>query len=250
MLAVKSESSRFYSGPERFATTHWSVVLQAGGEASSQAAQALEKLCLAYWYPLYAYVRRKGYSPSDAQDLTQEFFLRLLGGNFLQTVEQRKGRFRSFLVASLEHFLVKEWVWANRQKRGGGQSILSLDETSAEGRYALEPADKLSPQRLYERRWAMTLLDEAMKRLRDECLTQGKAGLFERVKNLLTFDRSEQSYREMAAGLGMNEGAFRVAVHRLRQRYGILLREEIAQTVASPREVDEEVRCLFAALSD
>ncbi len=222
--------------------------MQAGREESLQAGEALERLCRTYWYPLYAYVRRKGYGPHDAQDLTQEFFARLLRGNFLNTVEQRKGRFRSFLVASLEHFLVKEWVRANRQKRGGGQTIVSLDE-GAENRYALEPADNLSAQKLYERRWAMTLLDQAMKRLGEECRQNGKTELFEKVKNLLSGDAQEECYRELAAGLAMSDGAFRVAVHRLRQRYGILLREEIAQTVATQEEVDEEVRCLFAAFS-
>ena len=223
--------------------------MQAGREESPQAGEALQQLCRTYWYPLYAYVRRKGHDPNDAQDLTQEFFARLLRGNFLNTVEQRKGKFRSFLVASLEHFLVKEWVRANRQKRGGGQTVLSLDEEGAENRYALEPAGNLSAQKLYERRWAMTLLDQAMKRLGAECGKSGKSELFEHVKNLLSGDAHEESYRELAAGLGMSEGALRVAVHRLRQRYGILLREEIAQTVATQDEVDEEVRCLFAAFS-
>jgi len=232
-----------------FATTHWSVVLQAGRVESPQAGEALERLCRTYWYPLYAYVRRKGHDPTDAQDLTQEFFARLLRGNFLNTVEQRKGRFRSFLVASLEHFLVKEWVRSNRQKRGGGQTIFSLDEEGAENRYTLEPADKLSAQKLYERRWAMTLLDQAMKRLGDECRQTGKTELFQHVKSLLSGDTREEGCRELATGLDMSEGAFRVAVHRLRQRYGILLREEIAQTVATQEEVDEEVRSLFAAFS-
>ena len=248
-LVQEFGSDALSAGQARFATTHWSVVLQARRQESPQAAQALEQLCRTYWYPLYAYVRRKGYGPTDAQDLTQEFFARLLRGNFLNTVEQRKGRFRSFLVASLEHFLVKEWVRASRQKRGGGQSILSLDEAGAESRYALEPADKLSAQKLYERRWAMTLLDQAMKRLGEECRANGKTQLFEHVKNMLSGDAQEGGYRESGAGLGMSEGAFRVAVHRLRQRYGILLREEIAQTVATEAEVDEEVRCLFAAFS-
>ena len=243
------ESNAMPAGQARFATTHWSVVLQAGREESPQAGEALERLCRTYWYPLYAYVRRKGHDPNDAQDLTQEFFARLLRGNFLNTVEQRKGRFRSFLVASLEHFLVKEWVRVNRQKRGGGQLIFSLDEEGAENRYALEPADKLSAQKLYERRWAMTLLDQAMKRLGDECRENGKTELFQHVKNLLSGDTREEGYRALATGLDMSEGAFRVAVHRLRQRYGILLREEIAQTVATQEEVDEEVRCLFAAFS-
>jgi RNA polymerase sigma factor (sigma-70 family) len=233
----------------RFATTHWSVVMEAGREESPKASQALEQLCRTYWYPLYAYVRRKGHDPDDAQDLTQEFFARLLRGNFLHTVEQRKGKFRSFLVASLENFLVKEWLRANRQKRGGGQPVLSLDEEGAENRYALEPASNLSPQKLYERRWAMTLLDLTMKRLEEECRQQGKSQLFEQTRNLLSGDAQEEGYRELAARLATSEGALRVAVHRLRQRFGVLLREEIAHTVTSPEDVDEEVRSLFAAFS-
>jgi len=243
------ESNAVSARQGRFATTHWSIVVEAGRGGSAQAAEALEKLCLTYWYPLYAYVRRKGYDPHEAQDLTQEFFARLLRGNFLNTVEQRKGKFRSFLMASLEHFLVKEWIRATRQKRGGGQTIGSLDEEGAESRYALEPVDSLSAHKLYERRWAMTLLDQAMQRLSDECLANGKTELFQRIKNLLTGDAEEEGYAKLATGLGMSEGSLRVAMHRLRQRYGILLRDVIAETVATEAEVDEEVRCLFAAFA-
>jgi RNA polymerase sigma factor (sigma-70 family) len=235
-------------GPEWFATTHWSVVLSAKHPESAQSREALEKLCNGYWYPLYAYVRRKGHSAHDAQDLTQEFFARLLKGNFLATVEQRKGRFRTFLLASLEHFLAKEWAHVNRQKRGGGVTVVSLDERDAEGRYVQEPVDSTSPQSLYERRWAMTLLDRAFKRLSEECRTAKQGELFERVKNLLSGDRCESSYAELAEGLGITEGAFKVAVHRLRQRYGRLLRMEIAETVASPDEVEAEIRFLFSVL--
>jgi RNA polymerase sigma factor (sigma-70 family) len=248
MLAAGLKENSGSAGHDCFATTHWSLVLEARSEGSPGAGDALERLCRAYWYPLYAYVRRKGYSPHDAEDLTQEFFGRLLRGSFLTTVEQRKGKFRSFLVASLEHFLVKEWVRRHRQKRGGGKIIVSLDE-EMEQRYVLEPADPRTPQRVYERRWAMTLLDQAMKRLGEEC-TNGKAALFDRVKGLLARDASEQGYEALAAELQMTEGALRVAVHRLRHRYGTLLREEIALTVSSPAEVDEEIRYLFAALSD
>ena len=233
----------------RFATTHWSVVLEARGGESPQSAEALEKLAHIYWYPLYAYVRRKGHGPHDAQDLTQEFFARLLRGKLLQTVEQRKGKFRSYLLASLEHFLVKHWVRANRLKRGGGQLQFSLDEAEAENRYAFEPADPASPEKIYERRWAMTLLEQAMKRLETECQQQSKSGLFEHLKNLLTSDAPDASYRDVAAGLVMSEGAVRVALHRLRQRFAALLRDEIAQTVARPEEVDEELRSLFSAFS-
>jgi RNA polymerase sigma-70 factor (ECF subfamily) len=182
--------------------------------------------------------------------LTQEFFARLLKGNFLATIEQRKGRFRTFLLASLEHFLAKEWARANRQKRGGGATVVSLDDRDAEGRYAQEPADSTSAQKLYERRWAMTLLDRALQRLQHECETGGQRDLFERAKNLLSGEREESSYAELAQGLGLTEGAFKVAVHRLRQRYGKLLRLEIAETVAAPEEVEEEIRFLFSVLRD
>jgi RNA polymerase sigma-70 factor (ECF subfamily) len=208
----------------------------------------MERLCAGYWYPLYAYVRRKGHSPHDAQDLTQEFFARLLKGNFLATVEQRKGRFRTFLLASLEHFLAKEWARANRQKRGGGVAVVSLDEKDAEGRYVRESVDLTSAQSLYERRWAMTLLNRAFARLGEECRTADQGELFECAKNLLSDNRGERSYAELAGEIGMTEGAFKVAVHRLRHRYGRLLRMEIAEIVGSPDEVEEEIRFLFSVL--
>jgi RNA polymerase sigma-70 factor (ECF subfamily) len=181
--------------------------------------------------------------------LTQEFFARLLRGSFLATIERRKGRFRTFLLVALEHFLAKEWARAQRQKRGGGSIIFSLDDMSAENRYALEPTDPTNAQKLYERRWAMTLLDRAMERLKEDCHADGQTELFESAKHLLTGDRRESSYAELAASLGLTEGAFKVAVHRLRQRYGKLLRAEIAQTVTSRSEVEEEIRFLFAALT-
>ncbi len=249
MVMQGAEFCTGFGGQQWFETTHWSVVLQAQGEESTRAAEALEKLCQAYWYPVYAYVRRKGRSPHDAQDLTQEFFARLLTGNVLATVERRKGKFRSFLLASLEHSLAKEWVRDHRQKRSGGKIIISLDDASAENRYSLEPVDRLSAQKLYERRWAMALLDQALTRLGEEC-SNGKAELFERVKGLLSGGSADQHYPELAAQLGMSHGAIRVAIHRLRFRYGELLREEIAQTVGSEAEVNEEIRCLFAALSN
>lgn len=250
MPTPERQTNVMAQGAEWFATTHWSVVLSAKAGGSSQANEALEKLCGGYWYPLYAYVRRKGHNPHDAQDLTQEFFARLLKGNFLATIEQRKGRFRTFLLASLEHFLAKEWARVNSQKRGRGAVLVSLDNRDAEGRYAQEPADPTSPQKLYERRWAMTLLDRALDRLKQECLSADQGELFERAKNLLSGDQEETSYAEMGKALGLTEGAFKVAVHRLRQRYGKLLRLEIAETVSLPDEVEEEIRFLFSALRD
>jgi len=236
-------------GSAVFATTHWSVVVEAGQQESAQSRAALEQLCRAYWYPLYAYVRRKGHSPDDAQDLTQEFFARLLAKNYLAGLDRRKGKFRSFLLASLEHFLAKEWTRASRQKRGGGRRLLSLDDQTAEQRYRLEPTHELTPEKIYERRWALTLLDEAMLKLRDECRATHKTELFERVKSVLSGENDGESYAVLGVELKMTEGALKVAIHRLRQRYGELLRAEIAQTVSDPAEVDGEIRYLFSALS-
>jgi RNA polymerase sigma-70 factor (ECF subfamily) len=236
------------SEPAAFATTHWSVVLAARESDASQAAAALEKLCRTYWYPLYAYVRRKGYGAEDAQDLTQEFFARLLARNFLNVADRNKGKFRSFLLGSLEHFLAREWTRAHAQKRGGGKAVFSLDELNAENRYLLEPADELTADKIFDRRWATTLLDQAMSRLREECAAGGKGDLFEKAQNYLAGEKGEASYAEIAAALNMSEGAVKVAVHRLRQRYGELVRAEIAQTVAISEEADEELRYLFAVL--
>jgi RNA polymerase sigma-70 factor (ECF subfamily) len=234
----------------QFATTHWSVVLEAGQHVSNEANLALEILCRTYWYPLYAYVRRKGYDAHVAQDLTQEFFARLLARNYLSVADRNRGKFRSFLLSCLEHFLAREWTKAHAQKRGGGQTLFSLDETDAESRYLLEPAHELTAEKIFDRRWATTLLDHAMARLREECLASQKGELFEKTQNHLSGEKGEASYAELAVALGMSQGAIKVAVHRLRQRYGELVRAEIAQTVANPEEVDEELRYLFAVLRE
>jgi len=208
----------------------------------------MAQLCQAYWYPLYAYVRRKGYLASDAQDLTQEFFARLLAGNYVAGADQRKGKFRSFLLGCLEHFLAKQWRRAHAQKRGGGQPAFSLDEIDAESRYLLEPAEELTAEAIFDRRWAETLLDQAMGRLREECRAQAKGLLFEKVEPFLCDDGSAESYAEIRASLGMGESALKMAVHRMRRRYGELVRSEIAQTVSAPQAVEEELRYLFAIL--
>ena len=234
----------------QFTTTHWSVVLAAGDVASPQATEALEKLCRTYWYPLYVYVRRKGYSADDAQDLTQEFFARLLARNYLSVANRNKGKFRSFLLGSLEHFLAREWTKAHAQKRGRGQPSFSLDEMDAENRYLLEPAHELTAEKIFDRRWATTLLDQAMARLREECVTNHKENLFAKVESFLSGEKGEASYADVAAALKMSEGAIKVAVHRLRQRYGELVRAEIEETVATVKEVDEELRYLFAVLRE
>lgn len=224
------------------------MVLAAGDASSSKAQQALEALCRVYWYPLYAYVRRKGYSADDAQDLVQEFFARLLARNFLSVADRNRGKFRSFLLGSLEHFLAREWTKARAQKRGAGRGTISLDEMDAENRYLLEPADELTAEKIFDRRWATTLLDRAMSWLREECESKGKSDLFTKVEGVLSGEKGEASYAAIAVALQMSEGALKVAVHRLRQRYGELVRAEIAQTVAAPEEAAEELHYLFAVL--
>jgi len=233
-----------------FATTHWSVVLSARDPASSLSERALEELCRAYWGPLYAYLRRQGRSPHDAQDLTQEFFVRLLHKNYLHAVDREKGRFRTFLLVALRRFLADESDRAHAQKRGGGVACLSLDAEAAEHRYGAEPVDTLTPERLYERHWALALLDRTMARLRQEFVASGKAEEFAILKTFLTAEKGAISYTEVAPQLSLTEGALRVAAHRLRRRYRDLFREEIAHTVADPTEIEEEVRHLMAVLSD
>lgn len=233
-----------------FATTHWSVVLAAGDSALPGAREALEKLCRTYWYPLYAFVRRQGHSPEDAQDLTQEFFARLLEKDYLKRLIHREGKFRSFLLKLLQHFLLNEWHKVRAQKRGGGRALFSLDGLDAEQRYRLEPPDADSPERAFERRWARTLIERSLARLRDDYAAGGKAELFERLKDYQPGEHGAVSYAELGAQLGLSEGAVKVAVHRLRQRHRELLREEIAQTVASDAELVEEVRHLIGLFGE
>jgi DNA-directed RNA polymerase specialized sigma24 family protein len=233
-----------------FATTHWSVVLDAGQLDSPRASEAMAQLCRTYWYPLYAYVRRKGYPAPDAQDLTQEFFARLLARNYVTAADRQKGKFRSFMLGTFEHFLAKEWRRAHAEKRGGGRAALSLDEMGPENRYLLEAAHELTPAKIFDRRWATTLLERAMTRLGEECRASQKGELFKIVEPLLSGDSAGTSYAELARSLNTTEGALKVAVHRLRQRYGELVRGEIAQTVVSPAEVDQELHYLLAALRE
>ena len=222
--------------------------MAAGQESSPEAAAALAELCRAYWYPLYAYVRRKGYAVADAQDLTQHFFARLLEKNYVGAADRRKGKFRSFLLASLEHFLAKEWTRAHRLKRGGGVSIIAWDAFDPEERYHLEPADDSTAERIYERRWALTVLEQAMSALTVEYVAEGKQRVFEELKPFISGEDQDVSYGELAHRLQMSEGAVRVAAHRLRQRYGEAVRAEIAKLVQRPEEVEEELHHLFAAL--
>ncbi len=231
-----------------FVTTHWSMVLAAGGE-SVQSQDALAKLCQVYWYPLYSYVRRRGQSSEDAQDLTQEFFSRLLQRNWLSRADPGKGRFRSFLLGSMNHFLSDEWDKARAQKRGGGVAPLPLEFNTAEDRFSREPADNTTPEQSFERRWALALLEEVLGWLRAEYEAEGRAELFAALHPCLIGDRTAQPYAELAVKLNVSEGTVKAAAHRLRQRYRQLLRDEIANTIAEPGEVDEELRHLFAVLA-
>src|SRR5437762_13944459 len=247
MLKMSPESEA--GTPRVFATTHWSVVLAAGERDSVPAQRALETLCRGYWYPIYVYVRRKGYGPDDAQDLTQEFFTQLIAKEHLRLADREKGRFRSFLLAMLDYFLAREWNRAHRQKRGGQFIFISLDQQTPEERYRLEPADNDTPEKKFLRQWALTVLKQTMEALERESEAAGKGALFREVKSLLSGERDGGAYAGTSQRLGISEGAVRVAVHRLRQRYGELLRSEIAQTVSRAEEVDEEMRCLLQALS-
>ena len=228
-----------------FVTTHWSVVLAARDASSPEAKQAWEELCRSYWYPLYAYLRRDGHSPPDAEDLTQEFLARLIADDDLQSVEPRRGKFRSFLLGTLKHFLSDERKKVRAQKRGGGQTVLSFDAESAEARYELEPVHTLTPETIFERQWALTVLGRVMDRLRARHEQRGKAQLFAALEPCLGGSRSAVSYAELGATLGLSEGSVKVAVHRLRKEFGDLLRTEIAGTVGSEAEVDEEIRQLI-----
>jgi RNA polymerase sigma-70 factor (ECF subfamily) len=234
---------------DAFATTHWTAVLAAGRRSTPQADVALEELCRTYWFPLYAYVRRRGRTRQDAQDLTQAFFARFLEKNYLEGLSGERGKFRAFLLASLNHFLANEWDRATRQKRGSGQMTLSLDWQDADSRYQIDPADNLSPDKLYDRVWAVTLLERVLARLRAESESDGRAAAFEHLKPFLSAGRAAIPYAEAAAVLNVSEAAARVAVHRLRRRYRELLREEIRQTLSDPAQVEEEMRALFSAFS-
>jgi RNA polymerase sigma factor (sigma-70 family) len=243
------DGSHAADGAGNFNTTHWSLVLSAAQTQAPQAGAALDKLCSNYWYPLYAYVRRAGYEACEAQDLTQDFFARLLEKKYLKLADPERGRFRSFLLKSLKHFLTNEWVRGQAQKRGGGQHLLPLDEEAAEQAYQSEPAGALAPELLFDKRWAMTLLERAIGRLAEDYTAAGKRELFEQLRPLLLTEGSAEIYRQLAGPLGLSEGAVKVALHRLHQRFGDTVRAEIAQTVSTPQEVDEELRCLMAALN-
>ena len=225
------------------------MVLKAGQSDTTQARDALAKLCQTYWYPLYAYVRRRGHSVHDAQDLTQAFFARLLERHWVSDAKQERGRFRTFLLTAMSRFLSDEWDKLRAEKRGGGVPLLPLQLDTGETRYGNEPADNSTPEQYFERRWALTLLDTVLHRLRGEYEHEGKGSLFTTLQSTLVGDRESQPYAKLADSLGMQEGAVKVAVHRLRKRYRQLLREEIAETMAESEDIDEELRHLFAVLT-
>ena len=231
-----------------FATTHWSVVFTARDGDTSKALAAMERLCHSYWRPVYAYIRRDGRQPADAQDLTQEFFHRFIEKEWIDHLQHRRGKFRSFLLTFLKHFLSDERDRAGAQKRGGGQTIISLDELQAEESHGFEPSEGLTPDQVFERRWAQTMMERAVARLRQEYAEEGKAELFEQLKDLQPGERGERSYAEVGAAFGLSEGAVKSAVHRLRLRHRDILRHEIARTTGSAEEVDEEIRHLIQVL--
>jgi RNA polymerase sigma-70 factor (ECF subfamily) len=249
MPAHESENAIGSRARPLFVTTRWSVVLSAKDKASPDSEQALETLCRTYWYPLYAFVRASGYAPADAQDLTQEFFARLLAKDYLKAVTPAKGRFRTFLRMVLKRFLIHEWERLRAQKRGGGQPLVAFDTAMAEERFQGERADALAPDRLYDRRWALALLDEALARLGHEYRAAGKTVEFSQLKPHLTAARGELPYHELASALGTSEGAARVAMHRLRKRFREVFRELVADTVSTPEEVEAELREVLEALS-
>jgi RNA polymerase sigma-70 factor (ECF subfamily) len=233
----------------RFVTTSWTQVLAAREAPSSESRQALEGLCRAYWYPLYAFVRRQGYGPEESRDLTQAYFAQLLEKGYLEDFDPSLGRFRVFLQSSLKNFLSKERDKAQAWKRGGHAQVVSLSADEIEGRYRHEPVDRLTPEEIFERRWALTLLERVMEKLRKELSEAGHGEEFEKLKGFLTGDGPKVPYRQVALDLRTSEEAVKTSVHRLRQRFGTLLRHEIAETVSTPEEIDDEVRHLLRKLA-
>ena len=247
-MARRKSTNSTPPGAGRFATTHWSVVLAAGRSSSPHHELALSTLCQTYWFPLYAFLRRRGYDAHEAADHTQAFFAQMLDKNYLRKVKPEPGKFRSFLLTALKHFVANERARAAARKRGRGRAVLSLDFENAETQYALEPADDLTPEKLFEKSWALTVLERTMDRLQAELADKSKRELFDHLRMYLAAEPNSVPYREAAAKLGMTEGAARVAVHRLRKRCRELLRDEIAQTVTSEEQIDDEIRGLFVAL--
>jgi RNA polymerase sigma-70 factor (ECF subfamily) len=248
MNSGSSDDGSTLRGTAQFATTHWSVVLAAGRSSSPAAQEALESICRTYWPPLYAYVRRQGHDVEESKDLTQAFFARFIDRHYFGHASPQEGRFRTFLLTSLKHFLVNDWERARAQRRGGGQVPISLDAVMEyEGAWA-GPVDQVTPETAYERQWASTLLQSVLSRLEQEQASAGSSELFEALESRLWGAEEAESYEQLAQRLGQKEGALRTAAHRLRHRYGDLLREEIAHTVADANEIDDELRHLITVL--
>jgi RNA polymerase sigma-70 factor (ECF subfamily) len=245
MAVLRAHHDTASLGSPQFTTTHWSEVLAAGQGAD----EALERLCRAYWYPLYAYARRQGHGPEDGQDLTQQFFASFLEKQYFRLADPERGRFRCFLLASFKHFLANEYNRARTLKRGGAHSFLYWDAANTEERYRLESATQASPDRVFDHAWALALLEKVMKELRQEYARAGKGRIFDALQIFLSGEKSETTYKAIGTPLQMGESAVKMAVSRLRQRYGELLRAEIAHTVTSPERVEEELRHLINALS-
>jgi RNA polymerase sigma-70 factor (ECF subfamily) len=247
---MNSQTMHTLPGSSQFPTTRWTLVVAAGDPQRKDARSALVSLCENYWYPLYAYLRRRGYAADQAQDLTQEFFMRVLEGRYLDRADQEKGRFRSFILTSLKFFAADEQDRQRAQKRGGG-AVVSFEFSSGESgeeRYQREPGHDETPERIFERRWALSMLERVMERLRDEFVQHGRPENFERMKVFL-LGQSEAPYADLAREMNTSEGALKVAIHRLRKRYRELFRQEIADTVADPAEVESELRYLAAVLT-
>jgi RNA polymerase sigma-70 factor (ECF subfamily) len=249
MATLDSQPGADAASAGRFATTHWSVIVAAQGPASPAAQEALAVLCSTYWYPLYVYIRRQGHSVEQTEDLTQGFFAGVLEQHSLKVVDPAKGKFRSFLLAACKHYLAHERSRARAQKRGGGRSFFSLNFHGAEARYRKEPAHTLTAEKLFVRRWALALLDQVLARLREEFASKGKGKLFDHLRVFLLGEKQALPQGKVAEELDMTPGAVKVAVHRLRRRFRELVREEIARTVDSPEEIDDEIRELFASLA-
>ena len=249
MVPDKSQDESLLVGEGRFAPTHWSVVLAAASEDSQAAAAALETLCRQYWYPLYAFAHRLGHTPADAEDIVQSFFANLLEKRSLEHADPRRGRFRTFLLASLKHFMTNEWQRQRTAKRGGGVPPFSLDQLGPEELYARETAHALTPEQLYDRAWALGVLAHARDRLRDDYIRRGQADRFRLLESFLPGETSELSYAEAGGQLGLSEGSVKAEVHRLKRRYRAFLRAAVMPTVARLEDVDEELRELMAALS-
>ena len=232
-----------------FVTTRWTIVLEAAEHSTPQAERAMEEICRTYWFPLYAYIRRRGNSPEDAEDLTQEFFRQLLEKHWICDIDRNKGKLRAFLITALKHFMAKEWRKASAQKRGSGRPLLPLDSGIAEGRYASSSSPQIEAEALFDRQWALTLLDLTLTRLEQEYADAGKTPLFIKLKDGLVLDHAALDYPALAGQLNMTEGAIRVAIHRMRKRFRELYRKEIAQTLPPGGNLDEELHHLSASLS-